>query len=286
MKNTVIKDNLDPVPPAAMRFETLGKKDSPVVVWGHGWGQSRAAFRPLASGLESFASHTLVDFPGFGETPGPPHAWTTAEYADETARFIRSRTSGKIIWVGHSFGCRVGLQLAARHPDLIAGLFLIAGAGLKRKRPAWQKIYFKTRILVFKSLRRLIPLGVSEEWLKKKFGSADYRNSSGIMRGVLIKTVHEDLTEVARTIRCPVALVYGMNDTETPPEIGERLKNLIPGAELTVLAGQDHYSVLGEGRHQVAPLLKKFLDRHPGTSRDLQNTTGEDPVFQRDDEVQ
>lgn len=265
MKNTVIKDNLTPVetPGIAPRiaYETLGKKEFPKVFWGHGWGQSRAAFRPLAQGLESFGSHTLIDFPGFGDSPAPSEAWGTEEYADKTAEFIRQHSTGKIIWAGHSFGCRVGLQLAARHPDLIAGLFLIAGAGLKRRRPLWQSVYFKLRIYTFKALKKLIPLGlVNEDWLRSKFGSADYRNA-GPMRAILVKTISEDLTEIARTIRCPVALTYGMNDSETPPEIGERLQKLIPGAELTVLPGQDHYSVLGEGRHQIAPLLKQFMER-------------------------
>lgn len=260
MKNIVIKDNLAPSRASLISFETLGKKDSPVVVWGHGWGQSRAAFRPLAEGLESFGSHILVDLPGFGDSPMPPGPWGTHEYADEAARFIREKINGPVLWVGHSFGCRVGLQLASRHPDLVSGLFLIAGAGLKRKRPLWQGIYFKTRVLVFKILKKFIPLGLSEDWLRSKFGSTDYKNA-GAMRSILIKTIQEDLSDVARTVSCPVALVYGMNDTETPPEIGQRLQKLIPGAELSVLPGQDHYSVLDEGRHQVAPLLKQFMER-------------------------
>ncbi len=256
MKNTGIKDNLA----STLKYENVGKKDRPVVVWGHGWGQSRKAFLPLAQGLEAFGKHIVVDFPGFGESAAPSTPWDTADYADETARFIRTQTDGPVIWVGHSFGCRVGIQLATRHPDLISGLFFIAGAGLKRKRPLWKKAYFKTRVFVFKALKKLIPLGISEEWLKNKFGSADYKNA-GQMRAILVKVINEDLVAEARTVRCPVALVYGANDTETPPEIGERLQKLIPGAELTVLPGQDHYSVLGEGRHQVAPLLKKFIER-------------------------
>ena len=140
MKNTVIKDNLPPQnPEARIRFETIGKKDSPVIVWGHGWGQSRAAFRALAQALEPLGRHILIDFPGFGESPVPAMPWGPGDYADETARFIHTQTSGPVIWVGHSFGCRVGLQLAASHPDLIAGMTLIAAAGLKRRRPLWQK---------------------------------------------------------------------------------------------------------------------------------------------------
>lgn len=264
MKNTVIKDNL-PRPdtetrPSLIRYETLGRRDHPVIVWGHGWGQSRKNFIPLAQGLEAFGRHILIDFPGFGESPLPPAPWSTADYADEAARFIRAHADGPVIWIGHSFGCRVGIQLATRHPDLISGLCLIAAAGLKRRRPLWQRVYFKTRILVFKLLKKLIPLGLSEEWLKNKFGSADYRNA-GALRDILVKVIHEDLAAEARTIRCPVALVYGMDDSETPPEIGERLKELIPGAELTLLPGQDHYTVLGEGRHQVTPHLKQFIER-------------------------
>ncbi len=64
-----------------------------------------------------------------------------------------------------------------------------------------------------------------------------------------------------------MALVFGMNDSETPPEMGERLQKLIPGAELTVLDGQDHYTLLAEGRHQVTPILKRFIEKiHPGNA--------------------
>ena len=155
---------------------------------------------------------------------------------------------------------KVGMNSSANEATMARRLLPI-GAGLQRKRPLWQKIYFKTRVIVFKILKRLVPFGLPETWLMKKFGSTDYRNTSGTMRAALVKTVNEDLSEIARSVSCPVALVYGMNDAETPPEIGQRLKNLIADAELTLLPGQDHYSVLGEGRHQVTPILKKFMEQ-------------------------
>ncbi len=239
-------------------FETLGETSGKTpVLWAHGWGQSRKAFLPLA---QSFAQNRniLVDLPGFGDTPPPPENWGTAEYADALAVFIQEQTDKPVWWIGHSFGCRVGIQIAGRHPDLVRGLFLISAAGLQRKRPPHKKLYLKARIALYKFLKKMIPFGVSEDWLKTKFGSADYRNAS-TLRGVFVKVVNEDLSAQATQIRCPVMLVYGENDTETPPEMGTRLKNLIPGAELIVLPEQDHYTVLAQGRHQVAPLLKKFI---------------------------
>src|SRR4051794_18678857 len=95
-------------------------------IWGHGWGHDHHVFLPLARALERRGAHSLIDFPGFGQSPPPPATWTTADYADAMADWISTFPRTPRIWIGHSFGCRVGLQLASRHPGLIDGLFLIA----------------------------------------------------------------------------------------------------------------------------------------------------------------
>lgn len=239
----------------------IGFKDAPVIVWGHGWGQSHEAFLPLAESLEKLGKHVLIDFSGFGKSPKPQTDWGTREYADALAVWIKEQNFEPIIWVGHSFGGRVGIQLAARHPQLIKGLFVIAGAGLKRRQSPLKKLYFSCRIKLFKLLKKLIPSGLSEDWLRSKFGSRDY-NNAGAMRGIFIKTVNEDLAPIAARVKCPLTLVYGKNDTETPAEFGERFHKLVPHSSLFVLEGEDHYSVLSHGRHQVASLLSDFITRH------------------------
>jgi len=252
-----------PAAAAPFAFEEIGQPAgayAPRFVWAHGWGQSRHALKPLAEALSGQGTHLLIDFPGFGESPPPPDVWDTADYADASAELLASRPpAAKTIWVGHSFGCRVGLQIAARHRESVSGLFLIAGAGLPRQRRLSDRIRLGARVRTFKALKRAAPvLGLDVEKLRRRFGSRDYANA-GEMRAVLAKVVSEDLSDVARTISCPVHLVYGENDTETPPEIGERLSRLIPRAELTVLPRHDHYSVLTNGKHQVLKRLRDFV---------------------------
>lgn len=243
----------------AIHFKSYGPEDGPVILWAHGWGQSHTGFEALIQSLENLGRHIAIDFPGFGQSPEPSEAWGTAEYADAIAEFIKNQKLGQVIWIGHSFGCRVGLQIASRHPELIKGMSFIAGAGLQRKRPLLKKLYFKARIALFKTLKKLIPFGLNEDWLRTKFGSSDYKNTSGIIRQIFVKVVNEDLSPQAQEVKCPVTLIYGENDTETPPELGQRFHTLITNTDLHILPNQDHYSVLGEGRHHVAPLLKKFI---------------------------
>jgi pimeloyl-ACP methyl ester carboxylesterase len=245
------------------RYELTGapiEQAKQVFFWAHGWGQNRAAFRALCESIPN-AAHVLLDFPGFGESPLPPLHWGTADYADASATLIKKLMPGKkIIWAGHSFGCRVGIQLGARHPELLDGMILIAGAGLPRQRSLIERVKLKWRIVSFKFARRIANIFPALEKYRGQMGSADYRNA-GPLRPLFVRVVNENLTDIARDVQCPTLLIYGADDTETPPEIGQRLNKLIPNSELVIMPGHDHYSVLGAGRHLVAKYLLQFTGK-------------------------
>lgn len=242
---------------ATIHYQSIGEADAPVIIWGHGWGQSHQAFLPLATSLAQLGRHIIIDFPGFGSSPVPENGgnWGSFEYAEAMADFIQTTfPEQRIIWIGHSFGCRVGTQLAAHHPDLVERMVFIGGAGLPRKR----SLYFKARVTLFKILKHL-PL-INKDKLRKKFGSSDYL-SAGEMRETFLSVIRENLSDEAQKVTCPVQLIYGTNDTETPPEIGRRYQSLMQDARMVELEGQDHYSVLSNGRHQVVHLIKQFITK-------------------------
>src|SRR4029077_12888311 len=96
------------------------------------------------------------------------------------------------------------------------------------------RLRFTARRWAFRIARSLTPEGPARDRLRDRFGSADYRQA-GAMRPILVKAVSENLSEVARAVRCPVVLVYGEHDRETPPDLGEWLQRLIRHATLHVL---------------------------------------------------
>jgi pimeloyl-ACP methyl ester carboxylesterase len=242
----------------AYRLTAAAPAEAPEIVWAHGWGHSHAALVPLAEALRPRADSWLVDLPGFGASTVPPGAWGTADYADAMAAWLARLPARRRVWAGHSFGCRVGLQLAARHPQAVAGLFLIAAAGLPPHRSLAARLKRLPRRLAFRALRAMTSEGPERDRLRERYGSSDYR-TAGVMRPVLVKAVNEDLTEAARAIRLPVVLVHGADDSESPPEIATRLHALIQGSRLHLLRGFDHWTILTGGRHQVTHLLGDML---------------------------
>lgn len=207
------------------------------------------------------ARSILIDFPGFGASPAPPGPWSTADYADAMAEWLALCPPARRIWVAHSFGCRVGLQLAARHPETLAGLFLIAAPGLPPQRSPWARGRVAVRRWTFRLARQFTPEGPARDRLRRRFGSSDYLQASPLLRQVLVKAVNEDLSEAARAIRVPVMLVYGDMDRDAPLDIGRRLENLIPQSRLVVLRGFGHLDILTDGHHQLVQRLGEFLEQ-------------------------
>jgi pimeloyl-ACP methyl ester carboxylesterase len=237
--------------------------DSPTgpveLIWAHGWGQTHAALLPLAQAMRRSARSVLIDLPGFGASPLPPAPWGTADYADAVAEWLGGLPPAPRIWIAHSFGCRVGLQLAARHPKALAGLFLVGAAGLPPRRTLGARARIAARRWAFRLARRFTAEGPARDRLRDRFGSADYR-AAGPLRPILVKAVGEDLTEVARAVAVPSVLVYGDVDRETPPEMGERLHRLMPQSRLYVLRGFDHWSLLTDGRHLILQRLSELME--------------------------
>lgn len=239
----------------------IGDATKPPVVFGHGWGRTYRDFIPVAEALAPVARSYLIDFPGFGDTPRPDETWGTDDYADHITEFLKNAHGlSSYCWVGHSFGGRVGMRIAAKTPDLINHLVLVASAGVPRTRSALQKLQGRRRGWEFKMRKAGAKTPEALAALEQQYGSLDYIHSREIgMRDIFVRTVNEDQTDTLGRITCPTTLIYGGKDTETPVEVGETIAAGISGAELIVCPHYDHISILDRGRHQIALAIKEKL---------------------------
>jgi pimeloyl-ACP methyl ester carboxylesterase len=158
--------------------------------------------------------------------------------------------------VGHSFGGRVAVCLAAADPSSVRALVL-AAAPLVRLSPARRP---SRQYRTIRALHRMRLIGDRRmEDARYRYGSHDYRAASGIMRGVLVRTVGESYEAELRALRCPVDLVCGDLDGDVPVAVAERAAALVPGgATVTVLAGTDHLGSVG-ATDVLQGLVRKHL---------------------------
>ena len=204
---------------------------APRVLALHGWGRTGADFSRILTGTDALAVH----LPGFGPAPAPPAAWSSADYARVLAEAIEGM--GPLVILGHSFGGRVALRLAAAHPQLVSKLIL-TGVPLTRVT-APSKPTMPYRVVKALHRRGLIPESTMEA-ARQKYGSQDYRMATGVMREILVKVIAEDYLEDSSRVTCPVTLVWGEQDKPAPLAAAERSLEFFPDATLRVVSGAGH----------------------------------------------
>lgn len=237
--------------------------DGAAIVLMHGWGCKGATLASIArTALDCGRRVVAIDFPGHGASGEPRRVWGVDDYTRCLEALIERERIECPALLGHSFGGRVGILYASRHPGEVERLILVDSAGLKPRRTL--RYYYK--VYTFKAMKRLLYLlhgrAAAEEILdarRKKAGSADYAAASPRMRAILSRVVNEDLRHCLPKIDCPTLLVWGEEDTATPLADAKYMEKHIPDAGLVSFAGAGHYSFLDRPA-QFAAVMRSFLN--------------------------
>lgn len=226
-----------------MRGTVFGQGEN--IVFLHGWGGDASAFLFAARALKGEYKSLLIDLDGFGSAPEPEKPMSVTDYAEGVRRLMTDVGFERAVLVGHSFGGRVAVEIAAKFPDRAAALVLVDSAGLKPRRGL--RYYFK--IYLHKLLKKLGFQGLK--------GSKDYQGLSDVMRGTLIKAVNYDQTPLLKKITCPTAVFWGEKDKVTPVYMARKFKKKIADCEVFMLSG-GHFAYL-EDENKFMAVFTAFL---------------------------
>lgn len=221
----------------------------PNIVMLPGWGCNTTHYQKIQTHLAQKFKVYAVDLPGYGLSPAPVMPWNTENYAELISAFISKLQISKPILLGHSLGGKIAIYLTAKHLIASQKLILISSAGIKTRK----KIKYYCKIYFYKICKYIATLPLLRtklepklESYRKKTGSQDYRNASGVMRATLVKLVNEDLRDLLPAIDVPTLLLWGEKDIDTPLTSGQIMQQLIPHAQLVTFINAGHFPFLDD----------------------------------------
>lgn len=237
----------------------------------HGWTYNANTAEKWQPFREALAQHQIAST--FLELPGLLHpltqAWDIEHYIEWLAQTL---PAGPVILVGHSFGGQLATHFAARFPERVNCLVLIASSGVRDQR---LKTYIK-RLIFGSAARTARLLGLKSAQLEansivkflrqvlyKAAQEKDYLEATAVQQQTMALVLEASVQPVVWLIRCPTLLLWGSDDTVTPVRTLSIFKH-IPDHTVTILAGARHspqYTHPEEAAQAVASFCTKHLKR-------------------------
>ncbi len=149
-------------------------------------------------------------------------------------KFIEHRNYNHIHLMGNSLGGHVALVHILKHPERIKSLILTGSSGLFEngmgdtypKRGDKEYIRNKTALTFYD------PAMATDELVNEVFEITNNRLKVIKIIALAKSAIRNNLGEELKHIQQPTCLIWGNNDTITPPFVGKEFKSLIPNSEL------------------------------------------------------
>jgi pimeloyl-ACP methyl ester carboxylesterase len=177
-------------------------------------------------------------------------------------KFIETRNYQNINLLGNSLGGHVALVHILKHPERIKSLILTGSSGLFEngmgdtypKRGDYEYIRKKTELTFYD------PKMATKELVDEVYDIVNVRLKVIKIIALAKSAIRNNLGEEISQIKQPTLLIWGNNDTITPPFVGREFNRLIPNSELHFIDKCGHAPMM-EVPGEFNVILHKFLKK-------------------------
>ena len=236
-------------------------KKKPTIVLMHGSGLTHIVWSLHEQFYLSQGFNVLsVDLPGHGNSEGPSLK-SIEEISDWIKSLMLKADVSKVILVGHSQGCLVGIDFASRYPESIEKLVLVAGS---YRMPVNQDLIDLAEAGDEKAL--LLMMKWAYEGSKAFIGGNPVKkiiNSAREIREVLAVDLkacnnYKNGEESLKKIDCPTLCIFGDLDKMVPVKVGLKMSEQIKNSETKIISDCGHM-IIFEKAFEMRKLVKEFI---------------------------
>ena len=241
------------------KFRYLEEGNGEPLVLLHGLFGALSNFQSL---VEYFRAHTKVVVPILPLLDMDILHTSVSGLAKFVHRFIEAKGYQGVNLLGNSLGGHVALVHILKHPERIKSLILTGSSGLFEngmgdsypKRSDYEYIKTKTELTFYD------PRVATKELVDEVYSITNNRLKAVKIIALAKSAIRNNLGEELSQIKQPTLLVWGNNDTITPPFVAREFHKLIPNSELQFIDKCGHAPMM-EVPDEFNAILLKFLKK-------------------------
>lgn len=175
-------------------------------------------------------------------------------------KFLEALDLQNVHLLGNSLGGHVALVHTLKHPERVRSLILTGSSGLFEngmgdsypRRGDYEYIRQKTALTFYD------PAVATKELVDEVYSITNNRLKVIKIIALAKSAIRNNLGQELNNIRVPTLLIWGQNDTITPPFVGQEFNKLIPNSELHFIDKCGHAPMM-EVPDSFNQLLETFL---------------------------
>ena len=175
--------------------------------------------------------------------------------------FVKYKGLSDINLLGNSLGGHIGLLFALEELPLLRSLILTGSSGLFEsgmgnsfpKRGDYEFMKAKTEETFYD------PKVATKELVDEVFEIVNNRGKAIRIIATAKSAIRHNLSDKLHNIKVPSLLIWGRNDTITPPFVAEKFKELLPNARLEFIDKCGHAPMM-EQPELFNKILEDFLE--------------------------
>ena len=255
-----------------------GPKDGAVIVMVHGFSTPHFIFEQNAQALIA-EGYRVIQFDHFGRgwSDRPTTVYDAAFYEKELLQFLDTLgLTDPIGLVGLSMGGAITMDFLANHPSRVSRLFLFVPAGLTLSTDSnsisnrilmtpvigdWLWRLSARTVLTYGHEERQLELAEDNRLQGDLTEQMQYRGYFPALLSTYLAfplSDHDESFVRASETGVPIMAVFGDADQVVSLESADRMKELVPGAQIEVIAGGTH-GLNFENHELVNPMIVEFF---------------------------
>ena len=242
-------------------FRYIDVGQGPVLIFLHGLFGALSNFEgPIAH----FGQRYRVVMPMLPLYTLPMLNTNVPALADFLHRFIRHKGFTEVNLLGNSLGGHVALIYCTKHADTVRTLTLTGSSGLYENAfggsfPRREdKEYLRRKIaLTFHD-----PRHVTDALVEECYETVNDKGKLIRILALAKSAIRHNMAKDIPHMRMPVLLIWGRQDTITPPHVAEEFHSLFPNSELHWIDECGHAPMM-EHPQEFNRILQEWLTRTP-----------------------
>jgi pimeloyl-ACP methyl ester carboxylesterase len=175
--------------------------------------------------------------------------------------FIEFKNFKKVNLLGNSLGGHVALVYTKEHMDKVNTLILTGSSGLYENAMGgtFPRREDKEFIRVKVAYTFYDPKHATDELVDEVYGIVNDRGKLVRILSLAKSAIRHNMANDLKNFTIPVCLIWGKQDTITPPEVAEEFHKLLPKSDLYWIDQCGHAPMM-EQSEQFNELLEKWLE--------------------------